>query len=244
MFARFNIQRFESLDSTNDHLKRSAENLPDLTVATSIFQTKGKGSRGRSFFSPDGGLYFSVLIKRAIPVSQAHLLTPMAAVAVAEGLVKCGAKNVGIKWVNDIYISEKKVCGILTETKISPDAQTLEYAVIGIGVNLFEPDGGFPEEIKDKAGAVFSECLPDLRERCLEAILDALSTYLDTLADKSFLADYRARSVVVGREVEILGDDPERGMAVTIDDECRLVVQTASGERVLNSGEVSIGIQS
>lgn len=244
MSACFNIQWFESLDSTNDHLKRNVEDLPDFTVAAALFQTNGKGSRGRNFFSPDGGLYFSVLLKRELHVSRAHLLTPMAAVAVAEGLAKCGAKNVGIKWVNDIYITGKKVCGILTETKISPDAQMLEYAIIGIGVNLFEPDGGFPEEIKDKAGAVFSEHLPGLRERCLEAILDALSTYLDNLADKSFLADYRARSVVVGREVEILGDDPERGMAVAIDDECRLVVQTASGERVLNSGEVSIGIQS
>ena len=236
-----NVREFDVLDSTNDYMKR-AGGAPDKTVAAALMQTRGKGSRGRSFHSPDGGLYFSVLLKRGIPVSQAHLLTPAAAVAVAEGLEGVGAENVGIKWVNDIYIAGKKVCGILTETQIAPDSRSLAYAVIGIGINLYEPDGGFPDDIKNKAGAVFRKGSPALREWCLESILAALLKELDSLPGKRFLKEYRSRSVLLGREVDILGPTPERGTAVDIDDECRLIVRTATGIRALNSGEVSIKI--
>lgn len=237
--AGYFVREFDVLDSTNDYLKRAAD-APDKTVAVALTQTGGKGSRGRSFFSPDSGLYFSVLLKRGIPISQAHLLTPAAAVAVAEGLENIGAKNVGIKWVNDIYIAGRKVCGILTETQISNDGQSLAYAIIGIGINLHEPDGGFPDDIKNKAGAVFRQSSPALREQCLESILAALSSRLDMLSDKSFLPEYRARSVLLGKEVDILGTAPERGTAIDIDDDCRLIVRTPNGTRALNSGEVSI----
>ena len=243
----YTVRDFDTLDSTNDYLKRAADCAPDSTVATALMQTGGKGSRGRSFYSEGGGLYFSVLLKRGIPVSQAHLLTPAAAVAVAEGLEKIGAKNAGIKWVNDIYIESRKVCGILTETKISADGQSLAHAIIGIGVNLYEPPNGFPDDIKNKAGAVFKSGSPDLRERCLASILEALSEHVSALPERKFLSAYRERSVLLGREVEILGDNPERdmperGTAIEIDDDCRLIVRTPSGMRVLNSGEVSVKI--
>lgn len=238
----YSVREFDSLDSTNDYLKRVAETAPDATVATALTQTGGKGSRGRSFHSPDGGLYFSVLLKRSIPVSQAHLITPAAAVAVAEGLEKIGAENLGIKWVNDIYLAGKKVCGILTETQISPDNQTLSYAVIGIGVNIFEPSGGFPDDIKDKAGAVFESGSPALRERCLGGILDSLSGHIAALPERRFLEAYRTRSVLLGKEVDILSEPYERGKAVHIDDDCRLIVRTQNGLRILNSGEVSVKI--
>ena len=236
------VREFDVLDSTNDYLKRVAGTAPDALVATALTQTGGKGSRGRSFYCPDSGLYFSMLLKRGIPVSQAHLLTPAAAVAVAEGLEKSGAKNVGIKWVNDIYITGRKGCGILTETQIAPDAQTLAHAIIGIGVNLCEPPNGFPDDIKNKAGAVFSHGSPALREECLGNILEALSAHLASLPERKFLSAYRSRSVLLGKEVDILGSACERGTAIEIDDDCRLIVRTQSGMRVLNSGEVSIRI--
>ena len=243
----YTVREFDTLDSTNNYLKRVADTAPDGTVATALTQTGGKGSRGRSFYSEGGGLYFSVLLKRSIPVSQAHLLTPAAAVAVAEGLEKIGAKNAGIKWVNDIYIGGRKVCGILTETQISPDGQTLAHAIIGIGVNLYEPPNGFPDDIKNKAGAVFKSASPDLRERCLGSILEALSEHLAALHERKFLSAYRERSVLLGKEVEISSGDierdmPERGTAVEIDDDCRLIVRTPNGMRTLNSGEVSVKI--
>ena len=231
------ILEFDSLDSTNDYLKLISDTADDFTVAVAREQTGGKGSRGRSFFSPNGGLYMSVLIKRDIPTSHAHLLTPLAAVAVAEGLEAAGAQGCGIKWVNDIYVGGKKVCGILTETKIAADCKTLAYAVIGIGVNILPPPGGFPDDIKDRAGAVFSKPEPDLKERCRDSILKALAARLENFRKKSFLSDYRLRSNLLGKKITV---DGEPATAISIDDECRLIVSDGETERTLSFGEVSI----
>ena len=113
----FRVREFKTLDSTSSYLKRLAKTdgrHKDAAVALS--QTAGRGRSGRSFFSPESGLYLSVLLKKGLEAETAELITPAAAVAVAEALEETGSPRAGIKWVNDIYIGGKKVCGILTET--------------------------------------------------------------------------------------------------------------------------------
>lgn len=238
----FRVSEFLELDSTNNYLKRcAADGEPDGAVAIAITQTGGKGRLGRSFFSPESGLYMSILLRRDIPIELAHLLTPMTAVAVAEALEQTGSGNAGIKWVNDIYIGGRKVCGILTETQVNKNGQTLGYAVIGIGVNIKAPEGGFPEDIKNRAGAAFENPETDTRERLAENILNCLSHHLNGLKAKAFLPAYRERSILIGREVEIIeaqGETPARVLG--IDGDCRLIAETAEGIREIFTGEVSI----
>ena len=153
---KLNITIFDELDSTNNYLKKlgsQGEKENQLVIAES--QTCGRGRMGRSFYSPNGtGIYFSLLLHPKISAEKSLFLTVMAAVSVAETVMKYNKNDVKIKWVNDIYIDGKKVCGILTEGAINSD-KMLDYAVVGIGINVVEPENGFPDVIKDIATAIF-----------------------------------------------------------------------------------------
>ncbi len=237
----FTVAEYDNLDSTNNLLKKLAsDGAPDGTVVIARSQTGGKGRLGRSFFSPEGcGLYMSVLLRRNVPVSIAKLLTPLAAVAVAEALERCGSKRIGIKWVNDLYADGKKVCGILTETQVRPNGGSLVWAVVGIGINLFEPSGGYPEDIIGRAGAAFAENADGLRERVAAETLLSFERCLGSIESKAFLTEYRARSILYNREVTVLPAGIT-ARVVGIDDDCRLIVRTESDELCLESGEVSL----
>lgn len=234
----FAAEEFSELESTNSYLKACAKSLPDRSAVTALSQTGGRGRLGRSFYSPGGGLYLSALVK-GLPVTVAPLVTPAAAVAVAEAIKSLGAKDVGIKWVNDVYSRGKKVCGILTETCAKDGV--LEYAVIGIGVNLSEPEGGFPPEIRERAGAAFDFSEEGLRERLAEKILENLSVQIKSLPDRKFLQAYREMSVVLGREIVICDGGREiPAKALEIDDDCRLIAETSAGRVAVFTGEVTI----
>ena len=148
---------FDTVDSTNTVcLKRASGGDRRTYAAVAGGQTRGRGRRGRSFFSPDGtGLYMSILLRPSgLSADEAVKFTTIAAVAVSEAIEAVAGKTASIKWVNDIYVSGRKACGILTEASFNPEDGTLDYAVVGIGINVYEPQGGFPEEIKDRAGAL------------------------------------------------------------------------------------------
>lgn len=238
MNPKFKILNFTELDSTNNYLKLHADSLDPLTCVTAERQTGGKGRLGRSFFSPEGGLYFSLLLKD-LPLGVAQLLTPMAAVAVCEALEACGSSPAEIKWVNDIYISQKKVCGILVESRLS--SGRVDWAVIGIGINLCPPPCGFPEDIANRAGAVFPACTDELRERVLREVLTRISDGADTAESKAFLEDYRRRSNLIGREITVIAADSSYPATVRgIDDECRLIIEAGGKTAALNCGEVTV----
>lgn len=238
--GNFSVELFDVLDSTNNYLKLRALSGSDMLAAVALRQTAGKGSRGRSFYSAGNGLYLSALIKN-IPLALSHLITPAAAVAVADSLEACGSEYAGIKWVNDIYIRGKKVCGILTESKASGDV--LDWAVLGIGINLTEPEGGFPVDIKSRAGAAFVSPPPGISEALAGEILKRLETLPSALESRSFLEEYRARSVIIGREITVFdGKEEYPARALSIDDDCRLTADTPNGPRSLFTGEVSVRI--
>ncbi len=239
----YKIEFFDEINSTNTYLvERAKLGASDKTVAIANRQTAGRGRRGKSFFSPENtGLYMSIIRRFDCDVKTAMLITPAVACAVADALESVSGKKMGIKWVNDIYSGGKKLCGILTETRFDFERDKLDYAVIGIGINLFEPKGGFPTELETVATAVFSECSEDMRTAVIQAVLDNLEKYLPQIADKSFLEEYRRRSVLIGRTVNVIkGEDSYSAQVLGIDDSARLVVKAEDGAQTLDSGEVSI----
>ena len=243
---RIRLRIFDSLPSTNTALKEEARagEAEGLSIMAKR-QTAGRGRRGRSFYSPEGtGLYLSTLLRPRMNAENAVFITQAAAVATARVLEEISGANVGIKWVNDIFINGRKVCGILTESAISADVGQLEYAVLGIGVNLTHPKEGFPYEIKDVAGCVFDH--RPISEEEVEAIaqrlLSEIYSVYRTLPERGFMKEYRARSILLGRKITaVAGDISANGIAEAIDDNGNLNLLSENGERyIFSSGEASV----
>ncbi len=236
------IHEFDTVDSTNTIAKQLVEQgAPEWTVVVANNQTEGRGRLGRSFFSPQStGLYMSIVLRPNIQAQRALLITCSAAVAVSEAIEDITGNATQIKWVNDIFMRGKKVCGILTEGDIDSHSGKLNYAVLGIGININEPRGGFPPEIADIAGAV-SENGVD-KESLIVKILEKFNMYYRELESATFLPKYKQKQMLLGQSVDVhRGQNITQATAVEIDDECGLVVEYADGRReVLSSGEVSV----
>lgn len=245
------------VSSTNTVLKQYvAQGQKQDMVLLAEEQSGGRGRRGRSFYSPEGtGLYMSLLLHPAMTPEEAAMLTTVAAAAVAEAVETVSGMETGIKWVNDVWVRNKKICGILTEGSVSMEDGHLEYAIVGIGINIYEPEEGFPEEIKDVAGAVFTNDISreNLRNRMASEVLARFLEYYDKLPEKTYLEEYRKRSVVIGKRVRIIqpegakipetksGASREHALAVGIDEWCHLQVRYDDGTtESLSNGEISI----
>ena len=141
----FDIKTYKTLESTNSLLKLDAEaEAPTGTIVISEEQTKGRGRMGRSFYSPGNtGIYMSILLRPKISAYESLSITTCAAVAVAEAIEMNSNKKAEIKWVNDIFVNNKKVCGILTEASLDLENGGLRYAILGIGINVFAPRKAF-----------------------------------------------------------------------------------------------------
>ena len=153
----------KTLDSTNAAVRRLAEQgAPEGTVVLAGSQTQGRGRYGRTFYSPeDTGVYLSLLLRPAGDPQQTVLLTAAAAAAMCQAMEALGVENPQIKWVNDIFLSGRKVCGILCEASFSLETGAPEYVVVGAGINVYAPKGGFPPEIADIAGALWESPVSD-----------------------------------------------------------------------------------
>ena len=239
--SHWQVEAYDCLDSTNARLKaRAAEGASDGLVLMADRQTAGRGRLGRSFFSPPGcGLYLSMLLRPHLAAADALLLTTAAAVAAAEAIADLTGLQTGIKWVNDLYLDGRKVCGILTESSISPDG-SLAWAVVGIGINVRAPREGFPPELAHIAAALLPADAPDLRPRLAAAILDRCADRFASLPTPAHLDEYRRRSILIGRRV-VLSHTGEQVTVEGIDDACRLLVRDVTGFcRTVSSGECSV----
>ena len=237
----------EETQSTNTALRALAEaGAPEGTVYIAQSQTGGRGRMGRSFFSPAGtGLYLSLLLRPTTwEPARAAQLTAAAAAAMCEAIRQVTGKEPGIKWVNDLLLDGKKVCGILTEASFSMESGVLEYAVLGLGVNVYPPEGGFPKELGEIAGAVLDTPGEDVRNRLAGEFLNRFLAGYAHPEDRSFLDTYRRRSVAVGRDITVLsGGHERRAFAFGVDDDCRLLVRYDDGtEQALSYGEIRIAI--
>lgn len=244
IIEKFHFINLDETDSTNNFLKRNVESLPDLTVVTAEVQTAGRGRMGKSFCSPKGtGAYFSILLKNNISVEISKHLTVMSAVAVLEEIQIVTDRDVKIKWVNDVYIDGKKVCGILTEGSVNPQSENLNYAIIGIGINLKISENDFPKDLRDLVTCVFeNECSQSQKEKLIKGIICRIYKML-TGEDPHYIDRYRKYSFLDGKKISIISNDStESATALHIDENCNLVAKKdETGETVtLFSGDVSI----
>lgn len=239
----------DEVTSTNTVLKQQAEaGEAEGKVLVAKRQTMGKGRSGRSFYSPDSsGVYFSILLRPRFSPQESLLITTAAAVAVAgavDAVAGTDTEKAMIKWVNDVYFRGKKICGILTEASVDFESGGLAYAVLGIGINVMDPQGGFPEEIREVAGSLYGKdaCGGAIRNRLAAETLNRFMQYYETLTARGFMDEYRRRSVVIGRTVEAYDQKHSRLVKVLeIDDDAALLVEEADGSKVrLTTGEVRI----
>ena len=243
---RFDVRK--TVTSTNTVLRDlAAAGAPEGYVLVAEEQTAGKGRRGRGFHSPAGnGVYFSLLLRPGARTGDSQLITSAAAVAVARAIEAVFGVKPGIKWVNDIFVEGKKVCGILTEAAFGMESGLIESAVLGIGINVTKPERGFPKEIESIAGVLTggSKCADNERCRLIAASLDNFWAYYQNLAAHEFLEEYRERSIIIGKEIDVVtGLETQPAQAIAIDDNCALVVRYKNGETAtLNSGEVSVRV--
>lgn len=232
--------------STNDIVRtRALQGENEGLVLVAGEQTDGRGRLGRTFFSPgDTGLYMSLLLRPQIEPEHATLITTAAAVSVCEALEKVGAENPQIKWVNDIFVKGKKVCGILTESGFNGEKKRLDYAVLGVGINVYSPKGGFPKAIEEIAGAVFTEKREDFRNRIAAEFLNSFMAYYKNLSEGRHCSAYAEKCFVVGKQVSVIqGDSVRRASVLGVNDDCSLYVEFSDGERAsLNSGEISVRV--
>ncbi|MBQ8178684.1 MAG: biotin--[Clostridia bacterium] len=238
------VEIFEILESTNSYLMQKASlgeegNL--LVIART--QSGGRGRKGRSFHSPSGGVYFSVLLRPSKEFKGAPYLTCMAAVSVMDAIKEVYGVECGIKWVNDIYIGDRKCAGILTEATIDFESGSISHAVVGVGINVKEPSGGFPKEIRDIACAIGKEC-PDGKNRLIGAVVNNLMDTLNCFEyDQTQVMDrYREGSMLIGRKVLVKRDTGDkRAKCLGITDEGYLEVEYSDGTKEeLFFGEVSL----
>lgn len=242
------LKVFPTVSSTNTVLKSlAADGAPEGTVLVAGEQTEGRGRMGRRFYSPaDTGLYMSLLLRPGIAASEATKLTACAAVAVAEAIEELSGVPAWIKWVNDVLARGKKVCGILTEASLDCECGLVSYVIVGIGINIRPPEGGFPEELRDAAGAVFEEKRPpQLRCRMAAAVLDRLLDYSQRPGDRDIYEAYRRRSLTLGQDVNILtpGRDPVPAKVLDIGRDYALTVRLDDGSaKRVSTGEVSLRV--
>ncbi len=239
------VHVYETVESTNTLLKSRAQNKGmEGTIIIAAEQTAGKGRLGRKFESPMGtGVYVSILLRPKFSVSESLFITTAAAVAVSQAIESLSDKEAKIKWVNDIYIEDKKVCGILTEAAIDFESGNLDYAVVGIGVNVQEPESGFPLEIKDIAGSVFDEKAPDeIRAKLAAKIIDNFFILYKNLENKNFMDEYRKRSWLDGKKVNLsVGNNSFSGIVKEINQNAEIVLMLEDGkEMAFSSGEAFI----
>lgn len=237
------VSVFDCIDSTNNEAKRRlAGGGPGAELIVASQQTAGRGRMGRSFYSPaETGLYMSLALSCPGGFESAVSSTTAAAVAVVRAIERLTPLRPLIKWVNDIYLDGRKVCGILTEGVTDFETGALTGIVVGIGINLHTEE--FPADI----GAVAASLGSSSPGRCVlaAAVADELADIIGAYPDRSYLDFYRSRSLVIGRRITYTaGGVSADAEAVGIDDIGGLIVRKDNGETfALSSGEISLRLQ-
>lgn len=225
-------------DSTQLDAKQGIEaghKSPALYLAP--HQNKAKGRFGRPFYaSKSGGIYMSLRLSPNVPFLEFKPYTILAAAAVIKAIQSLCDLDVQIKWVNDIYLGQKKVAGILTEAISSMENQRVTDVIIGVGINVHIDD--FPKELQQSAGNLFDDQPPFTRNQLITAIWKA---FLET-DEKELIALYKEKSLVVGQQVSFVENQVEfRGTAIAVTDTGNLVIQLDNGKaKIISSGEISL----
>lgn len=240
-----NLKIYKEVESTNTTAKElAAAGAVHGTAVITDTQTMGKGRLGRQFVSPAGtGMYMSVIIRPNLPIESVPLITPAVAVAAAEATEKLCGHEVQIKWVNDLYMNGKKICGILTEASLGLEMKSLDYAVIGIGINVLSVADFFSEELRQTATSVEDETGVKVdRNAICAAVLNSLEQRLEEIESRKYLSEYRRREYLTGKRITAVVDGKTiTGSAVGIDNNANLMIEMPNGDiRYLNAGEANL----
>lgn len=233
----------ESVSSTNDLAKKRISEGPfDRLIYIAKEQKKGRGRQGRNFYSPSGGLYMTFAWKEDSLPAYPGILTILSASAVQLALKKNYGKTIDLRWVNDLQIGQKKVGGILTESLLDGLSAKVQGILVGIGINLIEPPGGFPEEIRDRAGAVFSSLPENFDSLSLAGQIINEFSNLYPGKEKEGLDLYRAHCQTLGKEIYYKRKGKIfRARALDIGEDGSLIVEDQNGKKKnLLFGEVEI----
>ncbi len=239
------IKSFNCVESTNKTARELAQNgAHEGTAVVALRQTAGKGRLGRSFLSLKGGVYLSIILRPQISPEDTLYITVAAAVAAADAIESISNKKCEIKWVNDIFINGKKICGILTEGEFQADG-ALGFAVLGVGINLFAPKGGFPDylpladSVFDRKAKIFSK--KALKEQIIADFANKFFEFYQNLQDKRYIKAYQQRSLLTGKSITYQKDGKTFFATVSgIDDNARLLVKSGNQTIALSTGEVQI----
>ena len=239
------IQIYKSLESTNKTAKEMAVTGAEHgTVIISDCQTMGRGRYSRNFFSPYGGLYMSIILRPEVLCFENQTsVTAFAAVSVCEAIESISRKAPKIKWVNDIFIDEKKVCGILTEAVTDFESGGLEWVVLGIGINVYTRTEDFPDELQSLATSIYpDEKTPCVRNKLSAEIINRILGFDTYPSEAEIFEKYKKRLMMLGKEVTVIQNKTEyRATAIDVDFVGRLIVKNENGEIItLSSGEIRI----
>ena len=232
---------YSEIGSTNTEAKVLLGNghVPPFAVIAEK-QTGGKGRLGRTFVSPEGGIYFSLVLPgKSVP--DPDLVTTGASLAVSEAMERLTGIETRIKWVNDLYIGDRKCTGILTEGIVNMEEGGLSDVIIGIGVNLRTRAEDYPEELRSIVTSFFPDGNSDVTRA--EALRECISSVL-AIQGRPFLDEYRRRCFLIGRDLyRVKGDDRRACTALDIDGRGHLVVRYEDGSvEALSSGEVTLRV--
>lgn len=240
MTNAIDVRFFDTIDSTNNEAKRNSHMLTDTPMLfVANHQHSGRGRLGRTFYSPkDTGLYMSLMFRQNDIPENIVCMTTATAVCVCDAINKLCNLNPRIKWVNDIYIENKKVCGILCEAVTNPVTSEIDAIIIGVGVNISTCD--FPDELSDIATSLNK----DIDKSALCALIsDNIITMHKDIANRAFIEKYKAYSLVLNKEITYTQNGiTKTATAVDIDSNGGLVIKTAEGFDTLSTGEITVRI--
>lgn len=239
------IQIYNSLESTNTTAKELAvAGAEHGTVIISDCQTMGRGRYSRNFFSPSGGLYMSIVLRpEGLRFDNPTAVTAFAAVSVCEAIESISKKEPKIKWVNDVFLDGKKVCGILTEAVTDFESGGLDWVVLGIGINVSVPTEAFPGGLQSTATSIFPDKrMPGVRNKLSAEIINRILGFETTPREAEIFEKYKKRLIMLGKEITVLQNQMEyKATAIDIDSVGHLIVKNENGEIItLFSGEIRI----
>lgn len=244
-FKYIDIYTYKKVTSTNDIAKKLALNgAKHGTIVISEEQTNGKGRLGRSFYSPaNTGIYMSIILKLSLTTMDSVLITTSSAVAICDAIEKLTGINCQIKWINDIYLNGKKISGILAETSTNFESKTIDYLILGIGLNFTQPKNDFPEELRKIASSLFEHNNSTINRNLLCAeIANNILNMISKIENYDFISEYKKRSIVLNQDIIYTSKGISLiGKAIDIANDGSLIVKNSDGStKILNSGDITI----
>ncbi|WP_026526618.1 biotin--[acetyl-CoA-carboxylase] ligase [Butyrivibrio sp. VCD2006] len=236
------ITVYDELESTNKTARSMATfDAPHGTVIIAKRQTGGTGRKKRHFTSPEGGIYMSIILRpEKLETDGFSLITPFAGVCVCRAIEENTSVFPKIKWLNDLYIEDKKVCGILAEAGTDFDTGELQYIVLGIGINFNSESEAFPPELRKTVGSLFLKGEESISKN--ELIAAILNNILKGSIPENIIDEYKSRMNMLGKSILVISSDKEyEAVALDINKKGKLIVELPDkSTRVLSSEDISI----